>query len=84
MRIKLDEHEYRVKIPASALPALTIISRAIAGEQVSDEDIDRAEEKIISKCVTPPPCDEHREIILFHVLRKYAMMAREVAAIFRE
>lgn len=83
MKVKLGEHEYEVRIPAKAWPHLQILAQAASGIEVDELKSDEAEKKVLAFCVSPPVCDEHRDIILLYIMSHYASLMREAATLFQ-
>lgn len=84
MKIKLGDHEYEVRIPAKAWPHLQVLAQSLSGMEADEARIDAAEKKVLEYCVTPEPCEDHRDAILMQVITYYASLVKEVAGIFRQ
>jgi hypothetical protein len=83
MKLKLDEHEYVIRIRAAAYPHLQTLSAAFTTAPPSKDDLIRAEEEVIATCVNPQPCDEHYDVVLAAILQRYTEVMRSIAKNFR-
>lgn len=83
MKIKLDDHEYVIRIPTKAWPYLQVLAQALSGAEVQEEKIDQAEKKVLEYCVSPQACEDHADVLLIRIISHYALQMREIAQQFR-
>jgi hypothetical protein len=83
MKLKLDEHEYVIKIRAAAYPHLQTLSTAFTATPPAKEELIRAEEEVILTCVDPAPCDDHYDVVLAAILQRYTEIMRSLSKNFR-
>jgi hypothetical protein len=83
LKLKLDDHEYVIRIRPVAYPALITLSAALSNNPPSREQIEKAEKDVIEYCVSPKPCEEHEDIIIAFALQRYAEIMREISKTFR-
>ena len=70
MKVKLDDHEYEVRVPAKILGYMQIVSSP-AKTGADADAVAEAIEKILNECCTPRPCHEHELEVLGIIIEKY-------------
>jgi hypothetical protein len=70
LKVKLDDHEYEIRVPAKVLGYMQIVSTP-AKTGVDADAVAEAIEKILSVCCEPKPCHEHELEVLGIIIEKY-------------
>lgn len=85
MRVRLDDHEYVVRIPAKAWPYLQVLAQGLSGtaQTIDEARTDEAERKVLAYCVTPQPCEDHAEAVMMQIMLRYVTLVRDIADKFR-
>jgi len=83
MKLKLDDHEYVIKIRPVAYPSLLVLAAAMTNAPPPRNEIEKAENEVLELCVKPRPCEEHEDIVIAAVLQRYSELMREISKTFR-
>jgi len=83
MKLKLDDHEYTIRIRPAAYPHLQTLSAAFTTAPPSKDELVKAEAEAIELCVEPKPCEDHVDMVVAAVIQRYAEIMRNLSRTFR-
>jgi hypothetical protein len=74
MRIEVNGRSYRVRLPARAWPHLKLLSSAFTETGVSEDELARAEERVLALCVEGEVDPDDVDILLVKILSYFAQL----------
>ena len=83
MQILVNDRAYEVRLKAAAWPYLMKLSRVFAGEPVTEQELEEAEQAVFRICVIGEIREEDREQLLVKILSAFTRLMAEEFKTFR-
>jgi len=83
MIINVNGRQYRVRLKAAAWPYLKTLSNAFTDSKIPDEELERAEEKVLKLCVVGEINEDDADELLLKILSQFARLVGSEFKSFR-